>query len=129
MNGLVRFAREQSFHPRWYGAFVNPFFIARRGLAGAIGELAPKLRGRLLDDCAQQMFQQPVRVGFLSKRVECVSGRLQLATRQTFRRAQRFGRLLPFNGDGRQVRHLFDGVLMLRSWGARFAAVDSEDSQ
>ena len=49
MNGFVRFAREQSFHPRWYGAFGNPFFIARRGLAGAIGELAPKLRGRLLD--------------------------------------------------------------------------------
>src|SRR5882762_6840730 len=75
------------------------------------------------------MFQQSVRVGFLSKRVERVSEGVQLATCQEFRRAQRFGSLLPFNGDGRQVRYLFNGVVMLRSWAARFAPVDSEDSQ
>src|SRR5467141_4093865 len=75
------------------------------------------------------MFQQSVRVRFLSKRVERVSEGVQLATRQKFRRAQRFGRLLPFNGDGRQVRYLFNGVVMLRSWAARFTPVDSKDSQ
>jgi len=75
------------------------------------------------------MFQQSVRVRFLSQRVERVSERVQLATRQKFGGAQRFSRLLPFNGDGRQVRYLFNGVVMLRSWAARFAPVDSEDSQ
>ena len=75
------------------------------------------------------MFQQSVRVGFLSKCIECVSESLQLATCQKFRRAQRFGGLLPFNGDGRKVRYLFNSVLMLRSWAAWFTPVDSEDSQ
>ena len=54
---------------------------------------ADTVRVRLLDDCAQHMFQQSVRVRFLSKCVECVSERVQLATCQKFRRAQRFGRL------------------------------------
>ena len=63
MNALVRFAREQSFHPRWYGAFVNPFFIARRGLAKAIGQFAPRLGGRLLDvGCGRKPYQRFFRV-------------------------------------------------------------------
>ena len=75
------------------------------------------------------MFQQSVRVRFLSKCVERVSEGVQLATCQKVRRVQRFGSLLPFNGDRRQVRYLSNGVVMLRSWAARFAPVDSEDSQ
>src|SRR6266516_4337668 len=90
---------------------------------------ADTMRVRLLDDRAQHMFQQSVRVRFLRQRIERVSESLQLATCQKFRRAQRFGGLLPFNGDGRKVRYLFNGVLMLRSWAAWFTPVDSEDSQ
>ena len=81
---------------------------------------ADTVRVRLLDDSAQHMFQQSVRVRFLSKCVERVSEGVQLATCQKFRRAQRFGRLLPFNGDRRQMRYLFNDLLMLRSWAARF---------
>src|SRR5206468_1031674 len=90
---------------------------------------ADTMRVRLLDDGAQHMFQQPVRVRFLSKCVECVSESVQLATCQKFRRAQRFARLLPFDGNGRQMRYLFNDLLMLRSWAARFTPVYSEESQ
>ncbi len=47
---LGKIFREQSFHPTLLGVFVNPFFIARRGLAGAVREFARPLRGRLLLD-------------------------------------------------------------------------------
>jgi SAM-dependent methyltransferase len=46
---LIEYVRAQSFHPTWGGVFVNPFFIARRGLARAVAELAPAMKGRLLD--------------------------------------------------------------------------------
>ncbi len=46
---LGKIYREQSFHPTWLGVFVNPFFIARRGLAGAVREFAHLVHGRLLD--------------------------------------------------------------------------------
>jgi SAM-dependent methyltransferase len=46
---LGRMFREQSFHPTLLGVFVNPFFIARRGLASAVREFAHPVRGRLLD--------------------------------------------------------------------------------
>ena len=88
---------------------------------------ADTVRVRLLDDCAQHMFQQSVRVRFLSKCVECVSERVQLATCQKFRRAQRFGRPLALNGNSRQMRDLFDDLLMMRAWAARFTPVNRED--
>jgi SAM-dependent methyltransferase len=56
---LVKVAREQSFHPSWYGAFVNPFFIARRGLAKAVKAFAPYLSGRLLDvGCGRKPYER-----------------------------------------------------------------------
>src|ERR1700730_701888 len=85
-------------------------------------------RVRLLDDCAQHMLQQSVRVRFLSKCIERVSEGVQLAACQKFRRAQRFGPLLPCDGDRCQMRYLFNDLLMLWSWAARFTPVDSEDS-
>src|SRR5207245_3183213 len=46
---LRRIAHEQSFHPAFWGVFVNPFFIARRGLVNAVREFAHHVHGRLLD--------------------------------------------------------------------------------
>ncbi len=41
--------RRQSFFPGFLGIFINPFYFARAGLLNSIRELAPNLRGRLLD--------------------------------------------------------------------------------
>ena len=41
--------REQNFKPSFWGLFVNPFYFARRGLYKHISELAPSLKGRILD--------------------------------------------------------------------------------
>lgn len=48
-QAVARYVRAQAFLPTWAGVFVNPFFIARRGLAREMARLAPELRGRLLD--------------------------------------------------------------------------------
>ena len=49
MNYLRRYVRKQVFDPDWFGVFVNPFFFARRGLIKSIREVAPQIKGRLLD--------------------------------------------------------------------------------
>ena len=46
---LRQFVRRQQFNPHWLGAFVNPFFLARRQLWRAITEAGPSLSGPLLD--------------------------------------------------------------------------------
>lgn len=52
------FYRQQGFIPSWIGIFVNPFYIARRGLAKAMMELAPSLSGFLLDvGCGSKPYQ------------------------------------------------------------------------
>ena len=62
-ESLRRIAQDQSFHPTLLGAFVNPFFIARRGLAAAIGEFAHHLHGRLLDvGCGRKPYERLFRV-------------------------------------------------------------------
>lgn len=43
------FVKGQAFFPNIFGAFLNPFFIARKGLASAIAEFSKGLSGRLLD--------------------------------------------------------------------------------
>ena len=50
--------RHEMFFPGWIGIFVNPFYIARAGLCGAMQELAPKLTDRLLDvGCGSKPYQ------------------------------------------------------------------------
>lgn len=39
----------EHFNPGLLGLFINPFFLARRSLWRAIREVAPQVRGRLLD--------------------------------------------------------------------------------
>jgi SAM-dependent methyltransferase len=43
-----RFRRE-NFCPGWLGVFSNPFFVMRRGIYRAVRELAPDIKGEILD--------------------------------------------------------------------------------
>lgn len=49
LGPVRRFIRNQQFHPGWAGAFVNPFFLARRALRRAIQRASANLEGALLD--------------------------------------------------------------------------------
>src|SRR5258705_9633859 len=60
---LRRIVHEQRFRPAFWGAFINPFFIARRGLADAVREFALHVHGRLLDvGCGSKPYEQLFRV-------------------------------------------------------------------
>ena len=46
---LRDFLKNQSFFPNWLGVFINPFYIARRGLAKTMQRYSKLLSGKLLD--------------------------------------------------------------------------------
>lgn len=46
---LKRFHHAQQFRPSWYGVFINPFYISRKGLSDAIERHSKSLQGKLLD--------------------------------------------------------------------------------
>ncbi len=55
---LKAWYHRQAFYPGWLGVFVNPFYFARAGLCDAMLELAPRLKGRLLDvGCGTKPYQ------------------------------------------------------------------------
>ncbi|MBI1221599.1 MAG: methyltransferase domain-containing protein [Bacteroidetes bacterium] len=47
--GLRSIKRKEDFNPVFIGLFINPFYIARRGLYKGIQRLAPEIDGRVLD--------------------------------------------------------------------------------
>lgn len=49
MGRVSRFMQRQAFFPTPPGMLVNPFYLARRGLAASMRKFSPRLRGRLLD--------------------------------------------------------------------------------
>jgi SAM-dependent methyltransferase len=50
--------RKQAFDPGLLGMFVNPFFLARRGLAQAMRKFAGHVQGRVLDvGCGQKPYR------------------------------------------------------------------------
>lgn len=49
INKIKTLIENQNFNPSWFGILVNPFFIARRGLAVEIKSLAKELNGKILD--------------------------------------------------------------------------------
>ena len=49
--------REQ-FYPGLLGLFINPFYLARKGLVGAIGSLSQHVRGKTLDvGCGKKPYE------------------------------------------------------------------------
>ena len=58
-RGLTAFIARQQFRPGLVGPFVNPFFLARRGLYTEIRRVAPKIQGLLLDiGCGRKPYQE-----------------------------------------------------------------------
>ena len=55
---LLRIFQSQQFHPGLLGAFVNPFFLARRQLWAGIAAASGELSGRMLDvGCGSQPYR------------------------------------------------------------------------
>jgi SAM-dependent methyltransferase len=55
---IKRLLRREEFDPSWLGLFVNPFFIARRGLSAPIRERSGFMSGRILDaGCGRQPYR------------------------------------------------------------------------
>jgi len=61
MSSLRERLRREQFAPGWLGLFVNPFFIARRGLARELSDLLPQLTGEVLDvGCGRKPYRAQV---------------------------------------------------------------------
>jgi SAM-dependent methyltransferase len=55
---MVRLLRRQAFNPSWVSIFLNPFYIARRGLWREMATHAASLEGRMLDvGCGTQPYR------------------------------------------------------------------------
>ena len=62
-NLFVRYLRRQSFQPSWLSLFFNPFYFIRRPLFTNIRELAPGLKGKLIDlGCGRKPYKNLFRV-------------------------------------------------------------------
>lgn len=46
---IQKILKSQEYIPKWYGVFVNPFYIARKGLAENIASFGSLMNGKLLD--------------------------------------------------------------------------------
>lgn len=58
MYRIKKYIRQQMFNPTIAGAFVNPFYFARKGLYTAMSQFVPKLQGKVLDvGCGQKPYQ------------------------------------------------------------------------
>jgi len=59
---LRRWWRAQQYEPGAAGLLVNPFYFARRGLRGGLGEFLPALAGEVLDvGCGRKPYQHLTR--------------------------------------------------------------------
>lgn len=60
---IVDFYTRQIFFPNFASLFLNPFYFARKGLVKHIQELAPKLKGKMLDiGCGMKPYRQLFKV-------------------------------------------------------------------
>jgi len=58
MYRIKKYIRQQMFNPTIAGAFINPFYFARKGLYKAMSRFVPKLQGKILDvGCGQKPYQ------------------------------------------------------------------------
>ena len=94
--------REDPFRPSFLGLFVNPFYIARRGLYENISALAPRVGGKILDvGCGRKPYE------FLFRGFEYIGLELDTPENRRTKLADRYydGNNFPF-GDGE-----FDSVV------------------
>ncbi len=49
LSGLMERLRLENFRPSWVGIWSNPFWLCRRALYKILSDLAPHLKGRILD--------------------------------------------------------------------------------
>lgn len=94
--------RRQAFDPDLAGMLVNPFFLARRGLARALRELSGSVTGRVLDvGCGQKPYAGLFRV------TQYIGVEMDTPENRRSKRADCYfdGRTLPFGDD------CFDTVL------------------
>lgn len=90
---LVRLIQSQDFMPSWWAVFVNPFYIARKGLANAISPLAKYVVGKTLDiGCGQKPYEQ------LCESSEYIGLELDTPENRLFKKADYFynGKEIPF---------------------------------
>ncbi len=97
----IRWRREE-FQPTWFGALINPFFFARRGLLTGLREFLPRLVGDVLDvGCGRKPYRD-----FVSCRSYVgLEFDTPHARKHTFADAFYEGRTFPFS------ESRFDGVL------------------
>ena len=102
LRGLKTYYMSQMMRPGFLGLFVNPFYFARRALFQAMKELAPGIRGRVLDvGCGNRPYQS------LFDASEYIGLELDTPENRRNKAADAFydGRTFPF-GDGS-----FDAVI------------------
>jgi SAM-dependent methyltransferase len=102
LKGLKAYYMSQMMRPGLLGLFVNPFYFARHELFMAMKELAPEIRGRVLDvGCGNRPYQSLVNAS------EYVGLELDTPENRRSKAADAFydGRTFPF--DDRS----FDGVI------------------
>lgn len=102
MHMFKRYVLAQQYNPGFAGLWVNPFYLARRGLYQAIAGMAPGLEGRLLDvGCGRKPYQSLFRAN------EYVGLEIDTPENRAHKQADYFydGNNLPFPDQS------FDGVI------------------
>ncbi len=90
---LVKVIQSQHFMPTWWGIFVNPYYIARKGLFNCIAPLGNYIQGKTLDiGCGQKPYQA------LCASSEYIGLELDTQENRDFKKADYFydGKRLPF---------------------------------
>ncbi|MGD9591742.1 MAG: class I SAM-dependent methyltransferase, partial [Candidatus Berkiella sp.] len=92
----VKLLLSQQFKPSILGIFVNPYFIARKGLYQAINALGSYVTGKTLDiGCGQKPYQS------LCSSSEYIGLEIDTPENRAFKRADLFydGKVLPFENE------------------------------
>lgn len=109
-NRLVRFIQAQDFVPSFWGVWVNPFFIARKGLYDAIKPLGHYVQGKTLDiGCGRKPYEH------LFKSTEYIGLELDSPENRQYKQADQYydGKALPFensNVDSIVTHQVFEHV-------------------
>lgn len=102
LKKLKYLVHKEQFYPTWMGMFLNPFYIARRGLFEEIRSLAHLVSGRVLDvGCGQKPYS------CLFNCDEYVGLEIDTPENRIFKKADKFydGKHIPF-GDS-----FFDSIV------------------